>query len=242
MQTTSPVSSDVIRLIQHRHSSRMPFDPKRPIAQQDLHELLEAARWAPTPHNMQNFDLVVIDDPALLERIGKIESRISLQFIRENYQQLSFSEAELRRKKVGILAASFPPTWTNPASFERAADDGTRRLGDILAGSPMVLLVLYDPRKRAPASAGDFLGIIGLGSVMENLWLAAESLGIGMQIISSFSGVERELRAILKFPDSMKVAYGLRLGYPVTVRQPLRVRRDLADFVHRNGWDHPAED
>lgn len=51
-----------------------------------------------------------------------------------------------------------------------------------LPESPVLLVVVYVPGKRAPASEGDFLGIISLGCAMENMWLTAESLGIGLHI------------------------------------------------------------
>lgn len=34
---------DTFQLIQNRKSSRMPFDPERPVAKQDLLKILEAA-------------------------------------------------------------------------------------------------------------------------------------------------------------------------------------------------------
>ena len=68
-----------------------------------MEKILEAARWAPAAHNMQNFEIVVVDDKKSLAAISGIKRSPNLTFIRENYQQLSFSEDELRRKKVGIL-------------------------------------------------------------------------------------------------------------------------------------------
>jgi UDP-N-acetyl-D-mannosaminuronate dehydrogenase len=58
---------------------------------------------------MQNYEIFVIDDEKLLRTIGNIKSQASAEFIRENYQQLSSSRKELRRKKVGILGTAFPP-------------------------------------------------------------------------------------------------------------------------------------
>jgi len=60
-------------------------------AKHDLLLILEAAHWGPTAHNMQNFDILVVDDNNQLEKLLNIEFRISEDFLRENYQQLSFS-------------------------------------------------------------------------------------------------------------------------------------------------------
>ena len=106
--------SDILNIIQTRRSTRVPFDNSHPIANEDLRQILDAGRWAPTAHNMQNFEVVVVDDPKLLAAIGNIPRSTSAVFIRENYQQLSFSEEELLRKKVGLLGTMFPPSWRNP--------------------------------------------------------------------------------------------------------------------------------
>ena len=63
------------------------------------------------------------------------------------------------------------------------------------------------------------------------------ALGIGMQIMSVFGGehVEGALQELLVLPTYMKVAFAVRLGYPeATTFTPVRVRRDLDDFAHRN--------
>ena len=233
--------SEILTLIGERRSVRGPFDPERPVSMSDLTQILAAARWSPTAHNMQNFEILVIDDRNVLARLADISSPASEVFIRENFDQLSFSEEELRRKKVGILGTMFPAAWTTPgADFgEGARESGPSALGDTIKGSPTVLVVTYDARKRAPASEGDVLGFIGLGCAMENMWLVAQSLSIGCQIMSVFSGnaVEAQVKQILDIPERMKIAFAARMGYPVaTAFKYVRVRRDVADFAHHNRY------
>jgi nitroreductase len=235
----------LLKLIQERQSLRGPFDPNRPVAKQDLMQVLEAGRWTPTAHNMQNFEIIVVDDKKLLQAIGKIKSPISETFIRENYQQLSFSEEELLRKKVGILGTMFPPAMRTPgAKLDKATDKKmASRFGSLVQTSPVLLIVLYDPNKRAPASEGDFLGIISLGCLMENMWLMASSLGIGFHILSFLGSdpVEKEVKRILNIPKHFRIAYAVRMGYPPSPpatsskpAKPLRVRRDIPTFTHHN--------
>lgn len=229
---------EFLKLIRDRQSTRAPFDSERPIAKRDLRRILEAARWSPTPHNMQNFEIIVVDDKKLLEKIGNIRSPITEEFLRENYEQLSFSRQELLQKKVGLLGTIFPPEWRNPAKLGEAARNSEPfPLSQTIDGSPTILIVIYDSRKRAPASEGDFLGIISLGCVMENMWLMAQSLGIGFSIISDFgeSPVEGKTKRILNIPGYIKIAFGCRVGYPVSEPgKRLRVRRDVEDLTHHN--------
>ncbi|MGA8903859.1 MAG: nitroreductase family protein [Candidatus Bathyarchaeia archaeon] len=238
--------SQILKIVRERQSSRVPFDPERSVAKQDLKQILEAARWAPTAHNMQNFEIIAVDSKELLGKIGNIKSPISAAFIRENYQQLSFSREEFLQKKTGILATMFPPEWRDPAKVEEVVRESKSwLLSETMEGGPVVLIVIYDPRKRAPASEGDFLGIISLGCVMENMWLVAQDLGISFHVMSVFSAdlVENGLKRLLNIPEYMKIAFAIRLGYPVSKSaRYLRVRRDLDTFVHDNrfGTEWPA--
>ena len=73
--------SELLKTIQERQSSRVPFDPNRAVSKENLEKILEAAQWTPTAHNMQNFDIIVVDDKDVLEKIGSIKSRISEEFL-----------------------------------------------------------------------------------------------------------------------------------------------------------------
>ncbi len=229
--------TDPLDLIRDRKSWRVPFDTGRAIPKEDLLRVLEAARWTPSAHNMQNWEIVVVDDPAVLDRLAQAERPISEAFIKENYEHLSFSKEELLQRKTGLLASMFPAEWTTPdvqADALGAAGISSRQRA--LLPGPVMLVVVYDPSRRAPASEGDFLGIISLGCLMENLWLGAEALGLGAQIVSSLAD-SAALKDILGIPERLRVAYAVRLGYPV--KQPedyLRVRRDVEDFTYFNRY------
>ena len=238
---------DILRLIQERHSARVAYDAGRALTANDMQRLLEAARWAPTAHNMQNFEIVAVDDKATLADIGAIRTEISPTFLRENYQQMSFSESELLHKKTGVLASMFPPAWQKPdcdVVVPATAEPALLRAS--MHDCPALLIALYDPSKRAPASEGDVLGFMSLGCVMQNIWLAAEDLGIGMQVLSTFSseGVERQVKPRLGIPVHLKIAFACRLGF--AAKPPLRhlrVRRPVSDFAHANryGTHFPAD-
>jgi len=202
--------------------------------------MLDAARWAPTAHNMQNFEIIAVDEEERLAEIFAIHLPPTETFVRENYHQLSLSEAELLRRKTGLLASMFPESWQEP---EAAQDDHAAALhtfvGRTIQHCPLLMVVVHDSRLRAPASEGDLLGFMSLGCVMQNLWLMAESLGISMQVLSSFgdNAVDSRIRRILAIPEHMKIAFAARLGYPDTrPERYLRVRRKIQDFAHRNRY------
>jgi nitroreductase len=231
---------ELIKFIESRESARGLFDPKQAIPTEDMEKILEAARWAPTAHNMQNFEIVVVDDKQLLAAISVIKTSPNLTFIKENYPQLSFTEDELRRRKTGIMGTMFPKSWQTPdPNLEDIKnEDRSAYMAKQIVSSSAILFILYDPSRRAPASEGDFLGIISLGCAMENMWLMANSLGIGVHVVSSLSGekVATEIAKLLNIPDKFVIAFSMRLGYPVMPVHYLRVRRDRDDFAHHNGF------
>ena len=97
--------------------------------------------------------------------------------------------------------------------------------------------MLYDPRRRAPDSEGDFLGIISLGCVLENMWLMANALGIDFQVMSILSAdpADKEVKRILQIPDRLKVAFAFRLGHAISqLAKHMTVRRDVEDFTHHD--------
>jgi len=226
--------------IKARCSSRVPFDSERFVPDRDLQRILEAARWAPTPHNMQNFEIIVVDDPAILEKIAAVRSSPSETFLRENYQQLCFSEDELLRRRTGLLASMFPLSWrTSDASPGDSKEMQHSFLGFALQDSPMLLIALHDTRKRAPASEGDLLGVMSLGCLLQNMWLMAGALGVSVQVLSALSegNTEPMLHQILDIPGYMRIAFACRLGYPrAAPGKYLRVRREVPEFTHYNRY------
>jgi hypothetical protein len=55
--------------------------------------------------------------------------------------------------------------------------------------------------------------------------------------MSVFGGntVEQDVKKILEIPEFMRIAYAVRLGYPISKPSKfLRVRRDIDGFAHYN--------
>ena len=142
--------ASLAELIRSRRSERSAYAPERRPPDAALKAIIEAARWAPTAHNMQNFQIILIDDPAVLAEIGRIRSGTSAEFIRENYAQLSFTEDELTAKGTGLLAAMFPPAWREPDAGPAGLQHGI--LDETMRSRPVVLLGLH-PDSTSATSA-----------------------------------------------------------------------------------------
>jgi nitroreductase len=239
--------SDILTIIRSRHSTRGPFDLTRPISREIQEFILEGAQWAPTPTNVQNFEVVVIDAKEQLDAIGRVPAEMSEQFLRETYSHLSFSDEDLREKKTGMLASSFPSAWTNPEAWNPESDTRSQLtfLARAIGDTPLLMLVVYDATERAPGSQGDPVGLISLGCVLENMWLVCESLKLGLHVLTVVSEgpVEQKLKDLLQIPAHMKIAFACSIGYAATPLAPYtRVRRSLSDFVHYNNYIYTARE
>jgi len=129
---------DMLKLIEQRYSVRVPFDPGHLIAEKDLRQILQAARWAPTAHNMQNFEIVVVDDRTLLDQIGMIPTQLPEAFLREHLALLSSSEEELREKRIGLLETTLPGWTRAPEKTAREAIP----VHQVMPACPALLIVL----------------------------------------------------------------------------------------------------
>jgi nitroreductase len=231
---------DLLDIMWQRHTCRAAFDSNRKIREPDLQLILDAARWAPTAHNMQNFEIIAVDDERRLAAIGAIRLRPVETFVREDSRQLSFSEGELLRRRTGLLASMFPESWQEEAApGEDAGAASLIYLGRTIETCPLLLVVVHDTSVEAPESEGDLLGLMSLGCVMQNLWLSAENVGISMQVLSGLGAedVEPQVQSILSIPPHLKIGFAARLGYPLAPPQShLRVRRKIQDFMHRNRY------
>jgi len=235
---------DFLTLIKERKSSRGLFDADRPLDAAVIENILEAATWAPTAHNMQNFEIVVVDDKAVLKQLSELEAAASPIFLRENYPQLSFSEEELKQRKTGILASQFPPAWLSEDARQGKLVPPQAKLGEAIRRGPVMLMILYDPSRRAPASEGDILGIMSLGFMLENIWLMAAAEGVGLHVVSSFGNqpLAGKVKKLLAIPAELDLTLAIRLGYPDEDDQKSRVRRDLEDFVSYNRYGQRDRD
>jgi nitroreductase len=242
---TAPLSMrDLLDIMWQRHTCRAAFDPNKKIREPDLQRILDAARWAPTAHNLQNFEIIAVDEEHRLAAISAIRLPPAETFVGENSRHLSFSEAELLRRRTGLLASMFPESWqeTDAATGENAGAQIHIYLGRTIEKCPLLLVVVHDCRLEAPAAEGDSLGLMSLGCVMQNLWLITESLGISMQVLSGLgtNDVEVQVQSILGIPPHLKIGFAARLGYPLTAPEShLRVRRRIQDFTHRNRYRAP---
>ncbi len=235
---------DFQELVKYRRSSRWLFS-KKPIPDGDLRKILEAARYAPTPHNTQPFEIIVVKDREVIKQLSKVGFRLDEEAVMGHFEWTRHTREELETKKDGVYIDALP-------KFVLDLKDNPDLIGDdqfwektmelysylIQSSAALLFILLAEKKPRIGALAG-LWGIISIGGVMQNIWLASNDLGISVQVVSGQLMVPesaRKIREILHIPDKeYRLMLIMRLGYEGKFgKYGTKIRRDLRDFVHFN--------
>lgn len=191
------------RLLVSRRSVRR-YLP-RPVRRQDLEQMLDAARWAPTAANCQCQCFTIITDP---EKREALATRV-VAFYRAYNEALQDREHRAERLVTLGLDPAFalhPHMQAAVPALLKNTDAGRDRL---FFQAPVVIIVHADTGAVLPEAACAFATLI--------LVLMAETLGLGTCITAYASEALRalpDLRADLGLPESHQVYYVLTVGYP----------------------------
>jgi len=188
----------------------------RPVDDATLSRCIEAATWAPSGANAQEWRFVVL---------------------RSSEQRAVVAEAAERALKVIEVAYSM----TRPA-----ADDVSRRARDNRATYELhdrageFTSVLFAQKRLRMAS--DMLLAGSIFPAMQNFLLAARAQGLGACLTSWASyGGEGLLRSAVGIPDDWIIPGHIVVGWPKGRHGPVR-RRPWQDAVYLDQWGERAPD
>ena len=231
---------DVFDAIARRRSCRKEFR-KEPIAQSDVDRLIEAARWAPSPFNVQPWELLIIRESQGKNAIANLTERCIIEqfkdakFLDDNSRWVRLTEEEWQEHGDGILLADhvdlppfllehpkkLAPLLKNAKYLSVLGHLGAGRkpaetISNLIRNSPLLMLVLMDCRKLPPGDGGRRWMSLSMGAMIQNLLLAAAALEIGTQFISApleRRGDCEQIRQNFNIPADYEVVSLLRLGY-----------------------------
>jgi len=176
---------------------------KRPVSQEILEQLLEAARWAPSNHNRQGWRCVVFRSASEIARMAAL--------VRE------FLEREVDQA---------------PVHDERGGADLLAH-ATFFGEAPALILVLHKrPTSVARLFAGrahapDLVSGEPLSAAMavQNLLLASQALGLGACVMTAPLAAWEVLSGTLDLPPGYEPTCLVALGYPAEVPAPPRRKR-----------------
>ncbi|GAA4284429.1 nitroreductase family protein [Brevibacterium daeguense] len=239
-----------------------------PVSEEHQQLLIRAAASAPSQFNSQPWRFLIIEDRSTIDTIARISGEsmtavISEGSFFERYKRhFRFSAEEMAEHRSGMYfdkmpAALRPFTRTVFTSVGLKTMRMLRvpqTLGEenrkLVAGAPLILGVMLDRRERYAHPLADFYCQFSMGAAMENVWLTAVELGMGIQFISFPMELPEQwqrLSAMLEVPDDLELMALYRLGYvPEASQRPAidwssRERRPPSRFVFRESCRTPQE-
>jgi len=201
--------------IRQRRSIRKFLD--KPVSDEIILELLEAARLAPSGSNRQPWRFIVVTDTSERARLRQI--CLDQAFVEQApvvfvccADLTAYSQASRQKRAQEFIDYGVTGTLSG-----RFADPEFR---DLLASMPDTDLGLY----RAAAVANTYIAI-------EHMVLTAVALGLGCCWVGA-TGQEGEIHALFNLPKTLVVAAVLPVGYPDKVPPP-RPRISISEILVR---------
>jgi nitroreductase len=192
-----------------------------PVTDEEIERMLAAAVQAPSGGNIQPYQFLVVTDAERRAAIGEIYRRAYDRYEPAVLKLIPpFKDEAAQRQHERSWAAS-------------------RHLAETIGGAPAMVLVLMP---RISMTVQDDLGDMDVGSpyasvypAVENLILAARSMGIGTVLTTVYRIHEDEVRAVCAIPDRYEIAALLPLGRPtgtwgVAPRRPARSLTSWNEF------------
>ncbi|MGC8810982.1 MAG: nitroreductase family protein [bacterium] len=185
------------------------FRPQE-VPKELLEKLIDVARYAPTGHNSQNFEFIVIQNKELIQQLAE---RTAI-FFGNLYKMLSAPGLEIPP----WLAAHMRGFRLNYEYYQQGKDR-------IFRNAP-ALIIIHAPAANVSSAQNCHLA-------MAHIMLQAQALGLGTCIIGYFiTAAERDPSIIkeLEIPKDHKIFTCCTVGYPALVfkklvpRNPPKVR------------------
>ncbi len=205
---------NLYKAILQRRSYRGEFQ-ERPIDDADLDRIIEAARWAPSPFNVQPWELVFIKDQSGKDILANMTEQAVMkqfrdtQFLDDNSQWMRLNEAEWMERGDGVLLTdhvNLPQliqnapekfiqnilrvllNYAKPLSFLGYIGLGKLPAQDIatqVRETPMLLLITMNNRRHPPGEGATRWMWLSMGMLIQNILLAATPINIGVQFVSA---------------------------------------------------------
>jgi nitroreductase len=258
---------ELLEAIRTRRTTNSRFLDK-PLADEHIRTIIEAASYAPSHFNSQPWRFVLIRDKERRNQLGRIAGRSMRavmekgQFWKRYLKYFRFSKEEIDKSGDGIYIDNMPAPLRPFIRYifsEKGAEVMNKlRVPYILAidskrlvsTSPLILAVILTKEEYRKGELSGMYSMLALGMAIENIWLTANSLGVGVQFISlpMEAGGEfwQECVAMIDVPDGYEVIALFRLGYVdpdakrPTIDWSSTQRKDISNFCFNEkfgeGW------
>jgi nitroreductase len=182
-----------------------------PVAREDVLRLIQSATRAPSGQNLQPWDFIVVTDPELRRRIGRL------------YKPLW---------KVYVTAMRNRSRRESWQKMMRSGD----YLAEHLAEAPVLIVVCSRPAYPRILKAGRVGQYGSVFPAIQNLMLAARALGLGATPTTLHLTRERAFKRILGIPRRVRPVVLMPVGFPRgRFGEAARLAPD--QVLHWDRWD-----
>jgi nitroreductase len=214
MPDTPQNSHDLFEIIRTTRSMRR-LKPD-PVPNELVRKILEAGTCAPSGGNMQRWRFLVIRDAEIKRTVGA-------------YYKRAWDEQVAPRYRSGE-----PAPGTNRERFLRLLD-AAEHLAAHIHEAPVWIVPCLEGATPTRTSGSSIYPAV------QNMLLAARTLGLGATLTTLYLSFEKEVEAALGLPPNVHSYALLPVGYPMGRFGPVR-RVPLADVVFENRWGQPCPD
>jgi nitroreductase len=203
------------KVIQDRRSIRDYTD--EPVSEEDLYEILEAARQAPSGENAQPWRFIVVKDPDMRNKLGALAGggsgrRFTAEFVTKKMHE-RFSSLQDEAKK--------------QAAFAKLTSG---QVSTFLANAPVNIVV---------CGKKDVWDLpFDTSAAIENMLLMTTALNLGAcWVIAPCIDVrdEERIKDLLGIPEGFKAISIISIGHPLRPHRP-RPRLDIKELVFNETW------
>jgi nitroreductase/NAD-dependent dihydropyrimidine dehydrogenase PreA subunit len=198
-----PTYDHVLELVRSRRSRRLYKDT--PVERDVIEKVLEAARLAPSGHNEQTTEFVVILGKDKVHEIAKVTAGCLAKQAQQYQNPIAqmIMKLTLGKRTTAYLAELGPEFEGLVSMFNKGTDY-------ILCEAPALVLFCAD-------SIAGFMAGINANLAIQNATLAAEALELGCfytGFVVIASNRDKSLARYLSLPETHQIYGALALGYP----------------------------
>jgi F420 biosynthesis protein FbiB-like protein len=199
--------TDVFDAIRQRRSVRKYL--ARPVPQEAIEEVLAAAAWAPSAHNVQPWRFIVLADTSVKRRLAEAMAE---SWAVDMAKDGLIIEAEKFKFRVERFA-------TAPVL--------------ILACLTMDGMDNFSDEKRQKCEWD--LAMQSLAAALQNMLLAAHAKGLGACWFCAPGFCKETVRKALEIPDEVEPEALIAMGYPAE-QPPVPSKKPLGDYCFKDKW------
>lgn len=196
-----PSSEAVIELLRTRRSIRV-FQEK-PVEKEIIEKIIDAAQTAPSSHNRQTTEYIVVMDKKLLGEIVDACSKQYTKTVKQLENLVIRNLLLLAMRNQAQLITEITP------ALKKLANELKIGLDRILHNAPVLIIFHADERQMMPN--------INSQLALQNAALMVHALGLGSfytgYLLAAYER-DKTIGKLLNLPEHHKIYGGLALGYP----------------------------